>query len=146
MHKAKVYLQGILFHQSQACIEVYDWVQDRWPYYQYGQTCLHIGHLVPLERSNFAYVLGSSGVVKRVLILWKNICEKLTHMHKVVYHLVVLAHLQRRRSWKRGEGGRELGLLSRHWQTVCPLVADYPRSSDASVWEGLNVMLALFMG
>jgi hypothetical protein len=27
-----------------------------------GQTCLHIGHLVPLERSNFAYVLGSSGV------------------------------------------------------------------------------------
>jgi len=25
-------------------------------------TCLHIGHLVPLERSNFAYVLGSSGV------------------------------------------------------------------------------------
>jgi hypothetical protein len=22
---------------------------------------LHIGHLVPLERSNFAYVLGSSG-------------------------------------------------------------------------------------
>jgi hypothetical protein len=23
---------------------------------------LHIGHLVPLERSNFAYVLGSSGV------------------------------------------------------------------------------------
>jgi len=30
--------------------------------YQEGQTCLHIGHLVPLERSNFAYVLGSSGV------------------------------------------------------------------------------------
>ena len=25
-----------------------------------GQTCLHIGHLVPLERSNFANVLGSS--------------------------------------------------------------------------------------
>jgi len=27
-----------------------------------GQTYFHIGHLVPLERSNFAYVLGSSGV------------------------------------------------------------------------------------
>ena len=25
-------------------------------------NCLHISHLVPLERSNFAYVLGSSGV------------------------------------------------------------------------------------
>jgi hypothetical protein len=45
---------------------------------------LHIGHLVPLEQSNFAYVLGLSGMVKRVLILWKNICEKLTHVHKVV--------------------------------------------------------------
>ena len=27
-----------------------------------GKLVLHIGHLVPLERSNFAYVLGSSGV------------------------------------------------------------------------------------
>ena len=27
-----------------------------------GNTCLHIGHLVPLERSFVAYVLGSSGV------------------------------------------------------------------------------------
>jgi hypothetical protein len=45
---------------------------------------LHIGHLEPLERSNFAYVLGSNGVVKRVLILWKNICKNLTHVHKVV--------------------------------------------------------------
>jgi hypothetical protein len=47
---------------------------------------------VPLERSNFAYVLGSSGVVKRVIILWKNIYEKLTHVHMVViiwwcYHI-----------------------------------------------------------
>ena len=41
----------------------HDWVYDRWSYYQEGQTCLHIGHLVPLERSNFAYVLGTSGVV-----------------------------------------------------------------------------------
>jgi hypothetical protein len=49
-----------------------------------GETCLHIGYLVPLEKSNFAYVLGSSGMVKRVLILWKNVCEKLTHVHKVV--------------------------------------------------------------
>jgi hypothetical protein len=44
------------------CREVNDRVYDRWPYYQEGQTCLHIGHLVPLERSNFAYVLGSSGM------------------------------------------------------------------------------------
>ena len=36
--------------------EVFDRIYDRWPYYQEGQTCLHIGHLVPLERSNFAYV------------------------------------------------------------------------------------------
>ena len=28
-------------------------------------TCLHIGRLVPLERSNFVYVLESSGVVSR---------------------------------------------------------------------------------
>jgi hypothetical protein len=45
---------------------------------------LHIDHLVPLERSNFTYVLGSSGMVKRVLIRWKNVCQKLTHVHKVV--------------------------------------------------------------
>ena len=32
--------------------------------YQEGQTCLHIGHLVPLERSNIAMLLGSSGVVR----------------------------------------------------------------------------------
>ena len=29
-----------------------------------GQTSLHIGHLVPLERSNIAMLLGSSGVVR----------------------------------------------------------------------------------
>ena len=85
-------------------------------------------------------------MVKRVLILWKNVCEKLTHMHKVVYHLVVLAHLQRRRSWKQGGGRRELGLLSGQWRTVCPLVVDCPRSSDAGVWEGSDTTLALFMG
>ena len=27
-----------------------------------GNTCLHIGHLVSLERSFVAYVLGSSGI------------------------------------------------------------------------------------
>ena len=84
-------------------------------------------------------------MVKRVLILWKNVSEKLTHVHKVVYLLVVLAHLQRRRSWKQGGGRRELGLLSGHWRIVCPLVADCPWSSDADVWEGLDATLALFM-
>jgi hypothetical protein len=64
-------------------------------YYQEGQTCLHIGHLVPLEQSNFAYVLGLSGMVKRVLILWKNICEKANTHAQGGDHLVVLAHLQR---------------------------------------------------
>ena len=44
--------------------EAMDRIQDRWPYYQEGQTCLHIGHLVPLERSNIAMLLGSSGVVR----------------------------------------------------------------------------------
>ena len=29
-----------------------------------GQTCLHIAHLVPLERSNIVMLLGSSGVVR----------------------------------------------------------------------------------
>jgi hypothetical protein len=66
------------------CREVYDRVYDRWPYYQEGQTYLHIGHLEPLERSNFVYVLGSSGMMQRVLILQKNVCKKLTHVHKVV--------------------------------------------------------------
>ena len=28
---------------------------------------------------------GSSAVVKRVLILWKNISEKLRHVHKLLY-------------------------------------------------------------
>ena len=64
--------------------EVDDQVQDRWLYYQEEQTCLHVGHLVPLERSNFAYVLGSSGVVISVINSLKNVCEKLTHMHKMV--------------------------------------------------------------
>jgi hypothetical protein len=56
---------------------------------------LHIGHLVSLERSNFAYALESSGVTRRVLTLWKIVCEKLTYVHKVFVHLVVLAHLYR---------------------------------------------------
>jgi hypothetical protein len=36
---------------------------------------LHIDHLVPLERSDIAMLLGSSGVVKRVKIPFKNVCE-----------------------------------------------------------------------
>ena len=34
-------------------------------------TGLQLDHLVPLERSNFAYVLGLSDVEKRELILWE---------------------------------------------------------------------------
>jgi hypothetical protein len=39
---------------------------------------------VPLERSNFAYVLGSSDAVKEVTNPLGNVCEKLTHVHKLV--------------------------------------------------------------
>ena len=52
------------FTGQRLCREVHDRIYDRWPYYQEGQTCLHIGHLVPLERSNIALLLGSSGVVR----------------------------------------------------------------------------------
>ena len=72
------------FTGQRLCREVHDRVSNRRPYYEERQTYLHIGHLVPLEWSNFACMLGSSGVEKRVLILWKNICEKLTHVHKLV--------------------------------------------------------------
>ena len=43
-----------------------------------GKTCLHIGHLVPLERSFVANVLGSSGVViwGMVLNLSPRACER----------------------------------------------------------------------
>ena len=67
-------------------------------YYQEGQTCLHIGHLVPLERSNIAILLGSSGVVRSSENPLKMIVKMLTHAHGVVY-LVLLAHLERRRCW-----------------------------------------------
>ena len=57
---------------------------------------MHIGHLVPLEQSNFAMLLGSSGVVSASENPLKNDCENAnTHAHDDV-HLVVLAHLQRR--------------------------------------------------
>ena len=82
------------------CREVYDRVYDRWPYYQEGQTCLHIGHLVPLERSNFAMLLGSSGIVKWVTNPLKNGWENANTLAHDGVHLVVLVHLQRRRSWK----------------------------------------------
>jgi hypothetical protein len=57
---------------------------------------LHIDHLVPLERSNIAMLLGSSGVVKRVKIPFKNVCEILTHS-SYGGTLMGLAHLQRGR-------------------------------------------------
>ena len=54
-------------------------------YYQEGQTYLHIGHLVPLERSNIVMLLGSSGVVRSSENPLKMIVKMLTHMHIVVY-------------------------------------------------------------
>ena len=45
---------------------------------------MHIGHLVPLERSNIAMLLGSSGVVRSSENPFVNICEMLTHMHMVL--------------------------------------------------------------
>jgi hypothetical protein len=39
---------------------------------------------VPLERSNFAYVLGLSGDNKIVTNPLINVCKKLTHVHKLV--------------------------------------------------------------
>ena len=60
---------------------------------------MHIGHLVPLERSNFAMLLRSSGVVRASENPLKIVCENAnTHAHDVV-HLLVLAHLQRRSCW-----------------------------------------------
>ena len=49
------------------------------------QTCLHIGHLVSLERSNFAMFLESSGVVNWVANPLKMFVKMLTHLHLVVY-------------------------------------------------------------
>jgi hypothetical protein len=106
---------GISFHRSLVCREVDDRVQDRWPYYQERQTCLHIGHLVPLEWSNFASSIGLSGVVSWVANPLENECENAnTHTHGGV-HLMVLAHLQRRWNWSwcgstRWWNGGEKGL------------------------------------
>jgi len=47
-------------------------------------------------------MLGSSGVEKARENPLKNVCEKLTHEHKVVLHLVVLAYLQRVGRKKQG--------------------------------------------
>jgi hypothetical protein len=44
---------------------------------------------VPLKRSNFAYVLGSSGVVKRVITPWKMFVKMIKHVHKLAKHLGV---------------------------------------------------------
>ena len=50
-----------------------------------GQTCLHIGHLMSLERSNIAMLLGWSGVVRSSENPLKMIVKMLTHMHIVVF-------------------------------------------------------------
>ena len=54
-------------------------------FYQEGQTCLHIGHLVPLERSNTTILLGSSGIVRSSENPLKMIVQMLTHMHMVLF-------------------------------------------------------------
>ena len=46
---------------------------------------MHIGHLVPLERSNIAMLLGSSGVVRSNKNPLKIIVKMLTHMHMVLF-------------------------------------------------------------
>ena len=55
---------------------------------------MHIGNLVPHERYNFACMLESSGVVKRVKKPLENICENLTHLHKLVEHLGVITFVK----------------------------------------------------
>jgi hypothetical protein len=72
----------------------------RWTYFQEGQTRLHIDHLVPLEWSNFASLVGSSGMVNWVTNPLKNVCENANTLAHDGVHLVVLAHLQMRRSWR----------------------------------------------
>ena len=54
---------------------------------------MHIGHLVPLEQSNFVMLLGSSGVVNCVTNPLKNVCENANTLALGGVHLVVLAHL-----------------------------------------------------
>jgi hypothetical protein len=65
---------------------------------------------VPLERSNFAYVLGSSGMTSGgVNSFEENDCENAnTRAHGDV-HMVVLAHLRRQWSLRGREG---FGVLS----------------------------------
>jgi hypothetical protein len=81
------------------CREVDNRVYDIWPYYQEGKTCLHIGHLVSLELSNFASLLGSSGVVIWVTNPLENDCENANTLAHDVVHLVGLALLQRGSCW-----------------------------------------------
>jgi len=51
-----------------------------------GQTCLYISHLVPLEQSNFAYVLGSSDVASgEANTFERKFVKMLTHLHMLVH-------------------------------------------------------------
>jgi hypothetical protein len=55
---------------------------------------------VPLEQSNFVYVLGLSGVESRVANTIENVCENmLTHVHEVV-HMVVGTFEQGWKKWR----------------------------------------------
>ena len=58
--------RAFYFTGQRLCREVHDRVSNRRPYYEERQTYLHIGHLVPLKWSNFALLLGSSGMVNWV--------------------------------------------------------------------------------
>jgi hypothetical protein len=48
-------------------------------------------------------MLGSSGVERASENPLKNVCKKLTHVHKAVLHLVVLVYLQRVGRKKQGD-------------------------------------------
>jgi hypothetical protein len=61
---------------------------------------LHIGHLVLLKRSNFVTCYGSSGMVRTSGNPLKKCLKNANTLAHGGVHLVVLAHLQRRRSWR----------------------------------------------
>ena len=83
---------------------------------------MYIGHLVSLERSNFAMLLGSSGVVRSSENPLKMFVFANTHAHGVV-HVVVLAHFQRR---SVGVDVDQLAGKRNDGRTVRPCWADGP--------------------
>ena len=83
---------------------------------------MHIGHLVPLERSNIVMLLGSSGVVSWSEKSFENVCENANTHAQGVVHLVVLAHLQRRSCLRSLELGEPLEQHRTLHRTLGPCV------------------------